>query len=784
MKIKEHDNSRSFKAPSDVERYLIRIIQRYFDVENAYSNESVEAMVIESLTRLKRDFMAKKGFVFHLNQKTGHLVLNIADFNGEPEIDKKTAFNKDFGADEGFVVSGDDERLSDDREPLEHVHVIGDIQQLVELLERAGLPEAAHGHRNRNLLEMITYAGVHAEIDLIVIENLYEQVEHYIENLSVIRRGLTLSHTQDMKPLTDHLNLVRDHMITVRDALNNFHAWVDDAKRYTDLKIQGLKTYLNDAINRCLTEEDIQDFYTQYSNFTYLAEEGEIPIPDGTVELSAEYSQDISAGDGDSSSLEAIYNNGNMLGDENWLWDATTSSFVYQANDYSYSMFLSQNAYQDYTHRVVLKSSASDNDIISVVLAYDKDTNSHLSLVCATGGLKNSITGTSTTCAAVVKNFYDGMTGNAWTTINPIGNLYYKLADVNKNWNAITNGISVLVKRTGNTFKIWALYNQVHNWHVTNANNRMDIATSTAPIIEFNLTDYPDLHVFADKACQYGYGCFSQDKSTYADVFYYAPLDTGGIGDIQGHTTVYRILDMSHSPVTGGLAETLNGNTGKAKLFFRYDEDEEQVDGSVVTKTITVPFPIIMLKENKTSIIMQDTCFNDGSFDCKINVMHTVPDYLTPDNIYNNKEIVLASTNRMYFSDLITKIRSLSQPYSLCLIEDQSKFDFVQNLLKDDEMYFFQALYRLSPSGTEERPYEWIDDTMQPLPFFDWASGHPVEEGIMTAFLQKEATWKMYSDYLHGGEARGCVVQCPIKHLSDYFKNPRIYYQIYGEKEQ
>ena len=50
-------------------------------------------------------------------------------------------------------------------------------------------------------------------------------------------------------------------------------------------------------------------------------------------------------------------------------------------------MFISLNKFSEYTHRVTLKSDDPDNDLISVVITYDSDTNSHLSLLLCTGGL-------------------------------------------------------------------------------------------------------------------------------------------------------------------------------------------------------------------------------------------------------------------------------------------------------------------------------------------------------------------------------------------------------------
>ena len=83
MSLVQYEDNRFTKEHDDVEKYLLRIIQRYFDIENVYNEESIEAIIVESLARYKQDiFHEKGGFIFSLNQKTGNIVLTIKDFNG------------------------------------------------------------------------------------------------------------------------------------------------------------------------------------------------------------------------------------------------------------------------------------------------------------------------------------------------------------------------------------------------------------------------------------------------------------------------------------------------------------------------------------------------------------------------------------------------------------------------------------------------------------------------------------------------------------------------------
>ena len=47
MNLREHENNHFTKEKNEIEKYLLRIIQRYFDIENNLTKESVEAIIIE-----------------------------------------------------------------------------------------------------------------------------------------------------------------------------------------------------------------------------------------------------------------------------------------------------------------------------------------------------------------------------------------------------------------------------------------------------------------------------------------------------------------------------------------------------------------------------------------------------------------------------------------------------------------------------------------------------------------------------------------------------------------
>ena len=61
MALEQHEDNRFIKERDDVEKYLLRIIQRYFDIQNVYKQESIEAIIIEPLTRYKQSIFHEKG---------------------------------------------------------------------------------------------------------------------------------------------------------------------------------------------------------------------------------------------------------------------------------------------------------------------------------------------------------------------------------------------------------------------------------------------------------------------------------------------------------------------------------------------------------------------------------------------------------------------------------------------------------------------------------------------------------------------------------------------------
>ena len=61
MGFKEYDDNFYEKEKDKIETYLSRVIQRYFDIENVHSQEYVEAIITESISRVKYLLSWQKG---------------------------------------------------------------------------------------------------------------------------------------------------------------------------------------------------------------------------------------------------------------------------------------------------------------------------------------------------------------------------------------------------------------------------------------------------------------------------------------------------------------------------------------------------------------------------------------------------------------------------------------------------------------------------------------------------------------------------------------------------
>lgn len=750
MSLKEYENNHFVKENNNIEKYLLRIIKRYFEIEKNYTRETIENIILESLTRFKQMIISESGFIFSLNKLTGHLSLSIRDFGGEAIIKKNTAFNKNFGTESDTVCEGNDPRLSDDREPIYHIHDILDINTLEEKLNQVETGYGSHVHYNDSVLDILEYTGKQIEFDLIIIEQLEKSLEEYFKNVSSYKLETESLYNKSINLLIQYRTEINKIYKENQEFINNSNSWLNDSNQYTDRNVEILKNKTLQQLLKYTSDDKLQQVYNVIENAYYLTSQNEFPLHDGEISLIS-VQDDTSAVSGEGDDLYNIYLEGLRLGNDDWQWDDENHSFIYQHNEGdSYPMFISLNEFISYTHRVTLSSIDSDDDCISVILAYNEITGNHLSLIICNGGI--AIDGLTGATASILLNF-----SGTWSLTDDfvINNTSIGPA---QGWNNTTNGVTVLVKRNINNFKIWILYNEPHNWNYSENNNIKDIYLTEEPLFEFDLTDYPELKEFVNKQCNYGYGCYSQSQSTYQDVFFATTY-----GTTYGHTDINEKSSIEFNVSNEVLNTSLKN---KFKLYFRYENENNE--------TITSLLPFIFKDNNGYNTVIQGNYTDDGKINISTNYFNTLPLMISENNIYNDRTII---TSYSAIPEYYHKIKqSLSEiNCNICLIDSEEKDIFVQNLLEENKTYYIQGENMYIDEDTIFMNHEGNE-----LTYTNWDENQPYYYTFNNIIINQNKKWQTA---IGSEERHGYIAEYKIKRLSDYFKNPRIYYEILSSKE-
>lgn len=125
MKIQKNKKGVFVKKLSEIDNYFLNILKRFFETDAISFIENKENIINEAVKRAKEDFKNSPGaiLVTRVNGMSGNVTLTAKHVGAEPALLKRgTAYNKNFGDKKGQVCEGNDPRLSDAREPLEHDH--------------------------------------------------------------------------------------------------------------------------------------------------------------------------------------------------------------------------------------------------------------------------------------------------------------------------------------------------------------------------------------------------------------------------------------------------------------------------------------------------------------------------------------------------------------------------------------------------------------------------------------------------------------------------------------
>ena len=281
----KHENNQFIKENNDIEKYLIRIIQRYFSVEDNLSRESIEAIIVESLTRFKQSSMGLKGFLFSLNNRTGNIVLNISDFGGEKSFSKNNAFNKKFGKNANTICEGNDKRLSNNRKPLSHVHTISNIKNLEPLLDFDKITKNFHVHNNKEVLDILQYTGLKTEIDLIVLEHLQDSLDNHAMNLTAYNKELDTIYQQQLETLNDCMAKLNNILQYIKESISHSVSWLSDSNAYTDSEMKNTKALFSKKIIQYISQAQTDRLVGSLNASQHIVSEGEIAIENNIINL-------------------------------------------------------------------------------------------------------------------------------------------------------------------------------------------------------------------------------------------------------------------------------------------------------------------------------------------------------------------------------------------------------------------------------------------------------------------------------------------------------------------
>lgn len=773
MNLKEYDNNIFTKEKNEVEKYLLRIIQRYFDIENNYTKESIEAIIIEALTRLKREIISEKGFAFSLNQKTGHIVLTVRDLGGETAFSKNSAFNKDFGTEADTICEGNDERLYDEREPLAHTHIIGHVNDLIEKLAESGVPENMHIHYNKSMLDMITYTGTRTEIDLIVLEYLEKRINESYENLLAHQRELKSFHTADMEELNYFIPLITQELQSAKDIIDTTVNWLQDSYDYTDNQVTIFETSILKELLPFINKTQLQNLTNNFKNPFSIVSDGEIQLTDGTLSCFPvqEYSS-TGMGDNYNNFIREFYNTGTAINsDHNDSWDTAvrsndSSSFneLYLCNknatrNSEYGMLINADKFDSYTLRVSLTGGGStaqmNNRIISVVIAYDETTGNNLSILCSTGANHpEGIAGT--TVAGIVLNYAPSSGSNRMDGDLLIDYKTLANSDDTVPWELLdTGGITILIKRNRNNIKIWTLYNEHfewHDWNPTTQNGIEDIYLTESPTFEFNLEDYPELESFVNNKHSYGYGYYLQ-PAIYENIYF---INNVVYEEPYGHTNLKESNQITYA-VPGFTTDS------RVKMFFRYDKDGQTID---------TPLPFNNIDEMNNTTTIQGAYTKNGNIVINTDLTSVLKLYVTDNNFYDQNTIIGYNNidkNNVYYNN-----QWLSNTgCTLCKIDSEAKNNFVAQLLQPDTEYLIDGK-RSYITGL------YYDSNSEEMTYFNWDNDNPVlGDTTVHITISSDGKWESTTSAI----INSFIAEYKVKKLTEYYENPRIYYQVLENKE-
>lgn len=269
MRMEELSDSRYIKQTDTVEKYLLNLVQQYFKNSSLASSTSREYIIKRAVDRMKEEMDFDQLGVLSITlpdgiKRTGAVTITLNDLQGEPAITpKKSAFNVSFGTEQNTACEGNDPRLSDKREPLNHKHEIGDVIGLEGILSTLTgqvqrIDSFLHEHKNKSILDMLTYSGTKTTIDLADTENLEAKIMEIIDgitnDMSTYRTEVTNKVAEVNASFQDAHNEVTSIKQYILDTNKQYY---DQSKTYTDTKISEADAKIDQKLSSYVKTADL-----------------------------------------------------------------------------------------------------------------------------------------------------------------------------------------------------------------------------------------------------------------------------------------------------------------------------------------------------------------------------------------------------------------------------------------------------------------------------------------------------------------------------------------------
>lgn len=184
-----------------------------------------------------------------------------------------------------------------------------------------------------------------------------------------------------------------------------------------------------------------------------------------------------------------------------WSYNSSTSSVENSRNTASATGFYSTRKYEDYTHEATLKSSASDDDIIGVIIGYVIEDGKHYTLSAVRQTTGNFIS--SGLQWGLVYNINQDHTDNTRDQAL-LANGTSTAGGGTSGWSTYTNGTRIRVRKIGSSLSI-----KTSQWN----NTTIDDSTE----ITFDLSSDSRTQRFAG-AVPYGYVAWSQGPASFSNL--------------------------------------------------------------------------------------------------------------------------------------------------------------------------------------------------------------------------------------------------------------------------